>query len=608
MSTEAERAIRMVREAPLLAFDTEASGLDWRHNFPIGYVFCADGKEALYIPVRAGGGGNLPGVSTPASATEAIKIHPFEKQLSKAFKERSQRSTFTTFGHHLKFDAHMAANVGVMLGRNLSCTQNQEVLIDENARSFSLEAAAERHNVESKKGEELYRHIASLFGCTADRKAMAFFWQLSGNDKLAVEYAKGDGITTFQLYKSQLKQIEDQYLQQIKKLEDDLIWTLFRIERRGVKTNVSYLKKLAKAIEDQVNKAEEQLPKDFNVRSPVDVKRYLEEAGHTNWPTTTLGNPSFTEKWLKSKPEGKNIVRVRKLSNLLNSFIGPLMEHHIFKGRVHATFNQLRSDEGGTPARLSCSNPNMQQIPKRDSDLAPMFRKAFIPDEGMEFNEADWSQCEPRLYAHYSQEPKLLEGYNKTPFDDIHDIVAKLLMVERDPTAKRMDMGIFTGMYPKTFAEHMDWPLDKATDKWNQWHAMLPNIRKFQDQAKQVLLQRGYVKTILGRRLRLDNPRFAYKGASKIIQGGNADIMKYKLIEVDKLLESSGDKLAHLLLTVHDSFSWQSLKTKEGKELSKEMCHIAEDVQIPPFDLRVPFVIEHHAGKNWAEATWGDKS
>lgn len=598
----AEVALRMVHESHLMAFDTETSGTDWKRNFPVGYIF-ADKDEAVWVPVRCGGGGNLPGIPVPTSPTDPIKIHPFEKDLAKAFKKR----TFTTVGHNIKFDCHMAANAKIYLGRNLSCTQNLETLLNEYARTYSLEACAERHKVQAKKGEELYRHIAALYGCPVDKKAMSNFWQLAGNDPAVIGYAEGDGITTYQLYTDQMRQISDQDLDSITDLENNLIWTLYRMERRGIRIDTDYLDELEKKIEERVAEAVKKLPEGFNVRSPIDVKKYIEDSGHMNWPTTDHGNPSFNEAWLRTFDEGKNIITVRKMTNLINTFVKPLRDEHTFKGRVHANINQLKSDDYGTPARLSYSAPNLQQIPKRDKELARLFRRAFLPDKGMDFNEADWSQCEPRLYAHYSQEPKLIEGYNKVPFDDVHAIVSKMLRVERDPTAKRMNMGIFTGMYPKSFAEHMGWPLDKATEKWNEWHDMLPKIRIFQDTAKQALLQRGYVKTILGRRLRLEHPRFAYRAVSKIIQGGNADIMKYKILEIDRELEKQGDKEAHLLATVHDSLDWQSAQTKHGYEVSDWIKDRLVDVQEPPFNLRVPFAIDHNTGANWAEATFGEE-
>lgn len=594
----AERALRWVREASLMAFDTETSGVDWKRNFPVGYVF-ATNDESIWVPVRCGGGGNLPGVAVPKTPTDSIKIHPFERDLKKAFIVRKGK----TVGHHIKFDAHMVANAGIMLGRNLSCTQNLEALLDEYVRSYSLESCAERHKVAAKKSEALYQHLAATFGCPTDKKSMSHFWKLAGNDPQAVIYAEGDGTTTLQLYQAQMKEVGAQDLTAITKLEDDLIWTLFRIERRGIKVDVEYLNELQALITKRVDEAYELLPKDFNVRSPLQVQAYVEAGGKTDWPITEHGNPSFTEQWLRTFPRGQHIVTVRKMTNLINTFVVPLRDVHVHEGRVHPTLNQLKADDYGTPARLSCSNPNLQQIPKRDKELARLFRKAFIADEGMEFYEADYSQCEPRLYAHYSQDQRLLDGYSQTPFKDVHTIVAELLKVERDPTAKRMNMGIFTGMYPKSFAEHMMWPIEKATDLWQQWHAMFPKVREFQDLAKNVLLQRGYVKTILGRRLRLEHPRFAYRAVSKIIQGSNADIMKYKLLELDKILEIEGN--AQLLMSVHDSLEWQAPKGKAGYAMSEKIMHHMTDVQGPPFNLRVPFAVDYNRGKNWSAATFG---
>lgn len=604
INSDAEIALRLVRDAPILAFDTETSGTDWRKHYAVGYVF-SDGTESVYIPIRHGGGGNLPdsNVKTPTSIAEPVKVHRFEKDLAKAFKERKR----LVVGHHIKFDAHFAANSDIFLGRNLSCTQNNETLLDEYSHSYSLESCAEAHKVTAKKGAQLYEHIAAIFGCAANRKAMARFWELPGNDAVVEDYAKGDGITTYQLWQAQNMEIVNQNLQQVSELEDDLIWTLFRMERQGIRVDEKYLYQLLDVIDERVELARKKLPMPFNVRSPLDIKNYLVETGHKDWPTTELGNPSFVEQWLNTFQEGRNIVVVRKWTNLANSFIKPLIEEHIYDGRVHATFNQLRADDFGTPARLSCSAPNLQQIPKRDKEIAILFRKAFLADPGFEFHEADWSQCEPRLFGHYSQEPKLIEGYLKVPFEDVHSIVARQLKVERDPTAKRMNMGIFTGMYPKTFAEHMGWPISKATEEWTRWHDMFPKVRDFQELAKRALLERGYVKTILGRRLRLEHPRFAYRAVSKIIQGSNADIMKWCMLQIDKMLEEDGDKSAHLLASVHDSFEWESTKTKAGRDISKEILNKMIAVQGPPFNLRVPFVVEHHSGPDWAAATFGEE-
>lgn len=607
LAQQAEQALRMVREARVLSFDTETSGVDWKRNFPIGWVIGSSPTDVVYIPTRHSGGGNLPGGERPpVSPIDPYKPHPFEIELAKAFADRRQMDTGPIVGHNLKFDVHFSANVGVMLGRNLSCTQNNEALLDEYARSFSLENVAKSHGVTAKKGDELYAHLANRFGCAADRKSMAHFWETNGQDPIVVDYAVGDGVTTLELWHEQKRKIDAQELDRIWRIENGLIWTLFRIERRGIAVDEEYLRQMLATIEQRVADAYEELPEGFNPRSPAQVRMYVERFKN-DWPTTEKGNPSFTEKWLKTFPEGKNVIAVRKWTNLANSFARPLLEEHVYNGRVHSTLNQNKADDYGTVSgRLSCSAPNLQQVPKHDKELALMFRKAFTADLGMEFYEADWSQAEPRLFAHYSQDKKLVDGYNATPPKDCHTIVAEMLNKDRATTAKRMNMGIFTGMYPKSFAGHMGTDLANATEMWQSWHDLFPGVRPFQDQAKQVMLSRGYVKTIMGRRGRLEKRSLAYVATSKIIQGGQADMMKYKMVEIDKQLEAEGDEI-QLLMQVHDSLIWQAPDTDAGRKRSEEFKDYMADVQGEPFNLRVPFVSDYGKGKNWAEASFGEE-
>ena len=607
LGEKAEQALRAVREAPLIAYDTEGSGLDVRRCNNVGYVITVDPVNNWYIPVRHGGGANLndPNCGALVTPHDISPQHRFEAELNKAFMVRRERG-FVTVGHNMKFDCHMSAKHGVYLGRELRCTQLQEAMLNEFARSFSLDSCARYHGVTAKKGEELYEHLARLFGGKADRKIMGEYWRLAGDDEIGVDYAMGDGITTLELHEDQMLGIAKDEMEFIHKIESRLIWTVFRMEHKGIKADESYIEQLLEGVERDLEAAMQKLPARFNVRSGPQVKKLMEEMGHVDWPTTELGNPSFTEKWLKGHDAGKAIIAVRQFTNLKNSFVMPLKERHIINGRIHTSLHQLKADEFGTiSGRFSCSDPNLQAIHKRNKVLGRLFRAIFVADDDMEFNEADYSQCEPRLYAHYSQEPALLNGYNSTPFRDVHDVVAHMLNVERDPTAKRMNMGIFTGMQAKTFASHMGWPLERAAAAHADWFAAFPGIRGFQDGAKKAFRQRGWVKTILGRRCRLDDARFAYRGASRVIQGSNADILKYKMLEADEYIESQGDQL-ELLMTVHDSINWQSPKGAEGERQNREMLALCSEVQTDPFNLRVPFVMDVGKGPNWAIATYGE--
>lgn len=612
LHANAVAALRMVREARVISYDTETNGVDWKVNNPIGYVIGAPSsgenikkEDVVYVPVRHGGGGNLPGAAPMQSTNDKIKIHPWEKELALAFEERSKNPLFVTVGHNIKFDVHASANASVYLGRNLACTQNQAALLNEYQRSYSLEACAEAAGVSAKKSTELYSHLASMFGGPAERSQMANYWKTAGDDPVAYDYATGDGVSTFELYVVQRAAIEDEELQVVAQLENDLIWTVFRMERHGIKIDMDRVGALREATENNIRNMMEHFPLGFNVRSPLAMKKVMEENGLVDWPLTLKGSPSFTEQWLKKSEVGQRIINIRRASNLINSFVNPLAERHVHKGRVHATLNQLKSDDKGTiSGRFSCNEPNLQQVPKRIKDLAKPFRKLFVADEGHVFWERDYSQCEPRLFAHYSKDPNLLAGYNSQPFVDAHQTVANLLGVERDPTAKRMNMGIFTGMQTKAFADHMGWPLSKAEDAWNKWFEAFPGIKEFQAKAKYRLGQRGYVKTLLGRRCRLEHPRFAYRGTSKIIQGSNADIIKYKLLKADRLCEDNGD-IVRVLMTVHDSFNGQFQDTPEARSLFDEMVREMADVQCDPFNLAVPFVLEGEEGPDWCTATFG---
>lgn len=609
LGDKAEAALRVVREAPLIAYDVETSGVDWRVNSPVGYVITADREANFYIPIRHGGGANLldPNVRPMETPTDPIVIHEWERQLQTAFLHR-RNSGFKTVGHHLKFDMHMSANAGVLLGRNCGCTQNNAAMLDEYRRSFSLGNVAKAEGVTPKLGDELYEHLAKLFGGEAKRSQMEHFWRVAGDDQIALDYALDDGIITLEVWHSQVKAIEEEEMSFIHGVESQLIWTLFRMERRGIKVDEEYIERLEAGIAEELAVARAALPEGLNVNSPVQVRDLFQSAGITNWPTTDAGNPSFTEGFLKKTELGRSVVTIRQLSKLGSSFIDPLKERHLHNGRVFATLNQLKADETGTVAgRLSCSDPNLQAVHKRNKKLGRLFRAVYTADEDMEFFEDDYSQCEPRLFAHYSQEPALLEGYNQTPFRDMHDVVAQMLSVERDPTAKRMNMGILTGMQTHSFAGHMGLPLDEATQMFNQWFEAFPGIKGFQDQAKRVFRSRGYVRTILGRRCRLESARFAYRGTSRIIQGSNADILKERLLECDKYLEGEGD-IIHLLMTVHDSIEGQRPPTPEGRRQHAEMIRIMTDVQSAPYNLRVPFVMDSGSGKNWAEATYGPET
>lgn len=620
LSDKAEEALRAVAESSIIAYDVETSGVDWRRNAVVGYVITVDEHNNWYIPVRHGGGGNLADGAplTDAVVARPMPQHPFEQELARAFSERNRRG-YVTVGHNIKFDVHLSANHGVMLGRNLNCTQITEALIDEYAGSYSLDACCKRHGVTEKKGDALYAHMADLFGGEPERKIMQHFWRLAGDDAIAVDYAMGDGVSTLALWRSQAEEVQKEdkdckTLENIFKLENELIWTVFRLERIGMRIDEGRLdwafREVARLVDEERAKAG--FAKDFNVRSGATVKDWLISQGVTDFPRTDPtprfpeGQISIRQKWLEGHAVGAPIVAIRNALDLESKFLAPMRERHLFEGRVHATLNQLRQDDYGTvTGRFSCNEPNLQQISKRNKKLGKILRSVFIPDDDKILYEADYSQAEPRTFAHYTQSPKIMEGYLQTPFVDMHSVVAKELGVDRGTVGKRLNMGMLTGLGPASLAGHMDWPVDKAKKTW-EWYmnVFFPELRHFHGEASTVYKRRGFVRTMLGRRCNLKDPRFAYQAVSRIIQGAGADIIKYKLLEADKMCEADGDEV-NIIMTIHDSFVFQA--PPEKQQFVDDLIARLSSVQEDPFNLRVPFLMDVGKGENWAIASYGDK-
>jgi DNA polymerase I-like protein with 3'-5' exonuclease and polymerase domains/transposase len=287
----------------------------------------------------------------------------------------------------------MLTSEGVVLNGVLEDTQINAGLTNEFRSSFSLESCAEEAGVQSKKSSEIKDHITKSFGKDFGRNYMGEYWRLPADDSMAVEYASGDGVTTWQLWEHQQKRLDEQNLRRVHKVECDLIPVLNSMTMRGIRVDVDRLHRLRFVMNATLIKANEMIG-DINVNSTSQILKFMEKEGVSGWPTTPTGRPSFTEEFLKTNEPGKKILAVRKAKRLLEAFIDPMIDKHIHKGRVHAQFNQMRGDQYGTvTGRLSSSNPNLQQVPKRDEEVGVLFRSIFVPDEGMVWGSADFSQC-----------------------------------------------------------------------------------------------------------------------------------------------------------------------------------------------------------------------
>jgi DNA polymerase-1 len=550
-------------------YDCETSGLDWRYNHIVGHVlsFGPDPKDSYYLPFRHAGTGNIGGVPGPEDPHGWDgKLHPGEVELIK----KLDKPGTTLFGHNLAFDLKFLYRWGYRFHPRNEDTMINAPLLNELQPKFTLEYCAQQAGVFAKLSKEIVDHIRSKFPEAPERGAMGYYYRLDADDPMTVEYAEGDGTSTWQLRDWQMKQIREpdsrgRTIERVWDIESRMIPILARMTTRGIKIDVARLEEIKSDVEKNIERLKNDLPEDFNSRSPNDVKAWLESNGVTNWPLTPTGKPSFPEKFLLKSEAGRAVVDIRRYSTLESSFITPMSERHLWNGRVHSEYNQLRGDEYGTiTGRLSSNNPNLQQVPKRNVELGRIFRSIFIPDDGMTWGSVDFSQCEPRLLAYYSGTRVLVDGYLSQPPVDAHTSVTiatnpdweeldKAERKARREIGKRVNQTILTGGGARALGEY---GVEEPERIMREYFDRMPEIKDLQRNAASTYKARGYVLSLLGRRSHLADRNKAYVAVNRLLQCGNADIIKLKMVEIDTFLEATG-RTVDLLNNVHDALDYQ---------------------------------------------------
>ncbi|RPJ29584.1 MAG: hypothetical protein EHM33_00520 [Chloroflexi bacterium] len=600
----AQLALRKVLDADTVAVDVETSGLDAFHQHIVGWVLTIGPApdDSFYIPVRHAGGGNLPsGSQVPSMATNWDgSIHPIEIEIIKALYGKE------LVFHNAAFDMRFMHRLGWSPSGPIRDTMIGAYLTDELRPSLSLEAVCREEKVQEKRGTDLYKAISARVGCAPDRNSMGFLWQMPGDDDQVVDYSCGDGTSTWQLWESLKVSISKPYyvsanreysLEAVARVEFDLIPVLHKMSMRGVKIDEERLGSLTKEILEEFDQSLAMIG-EMNVRSPLQVKDYFIKHGITNWPKTEKGAASFPESWLKTTKEGQAIVRVRKNRTLLDSFLIPMSGRFMHNGRVHTEFHQTRDEEFGTrTGRLSTTSPNMGAMPgKRQGELGRRFREIFIPDDGMEFTEADYNVCEIRICAHYCQAKAWLDGFKAGK--DPHTAISDALGIPRRH-AKTINLALMTGAGKTKIASELGIPLQEGLAVVEQYFDGLPELKEFQRQATRAFESRGFISTLLGRRLQLAKPDKAYTAVNRLTQGGNADIIKSAMVALDKVPN------IETMLTVYDSTLFQHAKgdTKARNDALDTIVNMKE----LGIDFSVPMRAEYGSGASWGEATFNEE-
>ena len=311
-------------------------------------------------------------------------------------------------------------------------------------------------------------------------------------------------------------------------------------------------------------------------------------------------------------PWVKDLIKWRKLNKVITTYLDAYPKH-AHNGRLYGRFNQT----GTVTGRLSASGPNLQNQPSRGElghEIRGLFRGELIV--------GDYSQLEPRLMAHFSQDPVLLDVYNNGK--DIYLMIAETIfgeVIEKDDerrgVAKTYVLGMGYGAEHKTLHRTLalngyHYPLDQVADQLATLKAKLCVLWDWKQDHIAFAKRKGYVKTLGGRVRRLKSA-FG-KGATfksigtgerqavnSTIQGSAGDVVIEAMLLIDQEME-----MLRQLAQVHDELVMDhpGLSQAEVLPYLPQLTKLAEEGH--GFDLTVPLVFEPNIGNSWAAAKDGE--
>ena len=432
------------------------------------------------------------------------------------------------------------------------------------------------------------------------------------------KYACEDADVTLKLKQVLGNELETNGVKKLfEEIEMPLVPVLAYMERNGVRIDTEALKETSRHFTARMNQIEEEVHQlagmEFNIASPKQVGEVLfdrlkivEKAKKTKTGQYVTSEEVLESLRGKHEIVGK-ILELRGLKKLLGTYIDALPQLiNPATGRIHTSFNQTVTATG----RLSSSNPNLQNIPIRNED-GKEIRKAFIPDEGSEFFSADYSQIELRIMAHLSNDPHMIEAFQKD--QDIHAATAakiykvKLEEVTREQRskAKTANFGIIYGISVFGLAERLNVDRKEAKALIDGYFENYPNVKAYMDQSIQEAREKGYIETIFKRKRYLPDINsknavvrgYAERNAINApIQGSAADIIKVAMIRIYQRFQEEGIR-SKMILQVHDELNFSVLPEEKEK-----VQQIVISEMEAAYKMKAPLRADHGWGHNWLEA------
>ena len=415
----------------------------------------------------------------------------------------------------------------------------------------------------------------------------------------------------------------DQMLHLMQEVEMPLSRVLFQMEQAGFTVDTGFLRQLGDRYTQQIEEAKSAVfkacaaslggtVKPFNLNSTQQLGDMLfDQLGLPHGKKTSKGYSTSAEVLEGLRDIAPEIIepllRYRQLTKLNSTYIeGLLRLNDPSTGRVHSVFDQVATATG----RISSSEPNLQNIPVRTEEGREI-RQAFLPQKGWVLLDADYSQIELRLMAHFSGDEAMLSAFRTG--QDVHARTASEIfdvpLEEVTPTlrsrAKAVNFGIIYGISGFGLSRNTGVSQQEARSFISRYFAKYPGVKRFMDTAVADGQENGYALTLMGRRRYLPElsasnamvREFGKRAAMNTpIQGTAADIIKLAMVRVEEALRRENLR-SRLILQVHDE-----LLLECPPEEVATAARILQEAMEGVITLAVPLTAEVHQGDNWAEA------
>jgi DNA polymerase-1 len=581
-----------IASAPLIAFDTETTSIDAMQADIVGLSLSVEPGQACYVPLTH----DYPGA--PAQLPR--------DQVLAALKPIFEDPNRPKLGQHAKYDINILSHYGIAV-RGLKH--------DSMLESYVWNATATRHDMDSLARKYLGYETIKYEQVAGKGAKQISFSQVDLDT--ACRYAAEDADVTLRLHQALWPKLESiPALRAVyEHIEIPLVPVLAAMEQRGVLIDVNELRmqsqQLGKRMLELQQESWKNAGREFNLDSPKQLQAILfDELGLSAKLKTPTGQPSTNEEALDAiaddHPLPRLILDYRGLAKLRSTYTDKLAEMvNPRTGRVHTSYHQGAVATG----RISSSDPNLQNIPVRTEE-GRRIRQAFVAPEGWVVLAADYSQIELRIMAHLSGDEGLLKAFHEG--GDVHRATAaevfglkpEEVSANQRRAAKAINFGLMYGMSAFGLARQLSVDRGEASDYMARYFSRYPGVRAFMDATRDQAHRDGYVQTLFGRRLYLENLSSRNQGlragaeraaVNAPMQGTAADIIKRAMLAVHPWLQQRND--AHMLMQVHDELVFEVRK----ESVDEVRAGVIERMS-GAAELAVPLLVSAGVGANWDEA------